>query len=138
MLFYIFFIQKSFGLLLPFWIFSSSDSHSFLCSYSKRYKKFVSQLDGWIRKRLFLFIMSEVQEVEMHLYFKTNLQNHNFTVYLDHHMPKCFHKPILNTLLINIHNQNRLHVSQQKNKKTFTSSLLRLFLQVIVKRNNIN
>ena len=83
--------------------------------------------------------MSEVQEVEMHLYFKTNLQNHNFTVYLDHHMPKCFHKPILNTLLINIHNQNRLHVLKKKKKKTFTSSLLiRLFLQVIVKRNNIN
>ena len=88
--FYIGFIQKSFGLLLPFWIFfrnfaplySSSDLHSFLCSYSKRYKKYISQLDGWIRKRLFLFIMSEVQEVEMHLYFKTNLQNHN----LDHHM----------------------------------------------------
>ena len=61
--------------------------------------------------------MSEVQEVEMHLYFKTNLQNHNFTVYLDHHMPKCFHKPILNTLLINIHNQNRLHVLKKKKKK---------------------
>ena len=117
MLFYIFFIQKSFGLLLPFWIFSSSDSHSFLCSYSKRYKKFVSQLDGWIRKRLFLFIMSEVQEVEMHLYFKTNLQNHNFTVYLDQHMPKCFHKPILNKFLINIHNQNLLHVLKKKKKK---------------------
>ena len=61
--------------------------------------------------------MSEVQEVEMHLYFNTNLQNHNFTVYLDHHMPKCFHKPILNTLLINIHNQNRLHVLKKKKKK---------------------
>ena len=57
--------------------------------------------------------MSEVQEVEMHLYFKTNLQNHN----LDHHMLKCFRKTILNTLLINILNQNRLQVSQQTKKK---------------------
>ena len=52
---------------------------------------------------------------------------------LDHHMQKYFHKPVLNTLLINILNQNRLQVSQQK-KKRFTSSLLKLFLEVIVKR----
>ena len=54
---------------------------------------------------------------------------------LDHHMQKYFHKPVLNTLLINILNQNRLQVSQQKKKKKgFTSSLLKLFLEVIVKR----
>ena len=57
---------------------------------------------------------------------------------LDHHMQKYFHKPVLNTLLINILNQNRLQVSQQKKKKIkikrFTSSLLKLFLEVIVER----
>ena len=36
---------------------------------------------------------------------------------LDHHMQKYFHKPVLSTLLINILNQNRLQVSQQKKKK---------------------
>ena len=36
---------------------------------------------------------------------------------LDHHMQKYFHKPVLNTLLINILNQNCLQVSQQKKKK---------------------
>ena len=56
-------------------------------------------------------------------------------------MLKCFRKTILNTLLINILNQNRLQVSQQTKKKkkktTFTSSLLKLFLQVIVKQAEI-
>ena len=45
-------------------------------------------------------------------------------------------------LLINILNQNRLQVSQLKKKKkkqnkTFTSSLLKLFLETIVKRAEI-
>ena len=55
-------------------------------------------------------------------------------------MQKCFHKPVLNTLLINILNQNRLQFSQPKKKKKenpFTSSLLKLFLEVIVKRTKI-
>ena len=71
--------------------------------------------------------MSEVQEVEMYLYFKTNLQNHN----LDHHMKKCFHKPVLNTLLINILNQNRLQVSQQKKIKKKNKKVYKFLTQII-------
>ena len=88
-----------------------------------------------MRKRLFLFIMSEVQEVEMHLYFKTNLQNHN----LDHHMLKLVFSETYSKYIVNQHTQPEpfTSFSAKKKKKPFTISLLKLFLEVIVKRAEI-